>query len=146
MKKTIYIVDDNPYMREVLVMLVEEEEDLEVCGIAETATEALRTLCDLDADLVIADLSMPEMNGIEFIERLCQLKPQLRATILSARTETGYAEQALVAGAKGYFLKGDPMAIMEGIRRVLDGEIYVSSSMCTPALRKSTFNQVEPRA
>jgi len=146
MKKTIYIVEDNPYMREVLVMLIEEEEDLEVCGIAETATEALRTLCDLDPDLVIADLSMPGMTGIEFIERLCVLKPRLRVTILSAHTETVYAEQALVAGAKGYILKGDPMAIMEGIRLVLDGETYVSRSMRTPALRKHSLPQAEGRS
>ena len=139
MKKTIYIVDDNPDMREALVMLIQEEEDLEVCGIAETATEALRTLCDLDPDLVLADLSLPGMHGIEFVERLRVLKPRLRATILSGHTDTVYADRALVAGAKGYILKGDPMAIMEGIRCVLDGQTYVSRSMRTAALRKHTF-------
>ena len=142
MKKTIYIVDDNPYMREVLAMLVEEEDGLEVCGIAETPAEALRTLNHLDPNLVIADLSMPGMTGIEFIERLSILKPRLPVSILSAHTETVYAERALEAGAKGYILKGDPIAIMEGIRRILDGEIYVSRSMRTPVLRKR--GQMEP--
>lgn len=146
MKKTIYVVDDNPDMREALVMLVEDEEDLEVCGSAETAAEALRILRDLDPDLVIADLSLAGMHGIEFIQRLCALKPRLRATILSAQTETVYVEQALGAGAKGYILKGDPMDMMEGIRRVLDGETYVSRSMHAPAFRKPIFTGVESRS
>lgn len=143
-KRTIYIVDDNADMREVLAMLVEEEEDLEVCGIAATAPEALGILCDLDPDLVISDLSLRGMNGMEFIERLCVLKPMLQAAIISAHADSVYAEQALVAGAKGYILKGDPTLMMDGIRRVLDGEIYVSRSVRAPAFRKH-IARVEPR-
>lgn len=143
LKKKIYIIDDNPDMREVLVMLIEEEKDLEVCGMAETATEALRSLHDLNPDLVIADLSLPGMNGIEFVGCLSKLRPRLRATILSAYTETAYAEQAVAAGAKGYILKGDPVAIIEGIRRVLNGELYVSSMMRTPAIMEYVSTRVE---
>lgn len=138
MKKKIYIVDDNPEMREVLAMFIEEEEDLEVCGSAATASEALRSLRDLDPDLVIADLSLPGIDGIEFIERLCVEKPRIRAAILSAHTETVYAERALGAGAKGYIVKGDPIDIMVGIRRVLDGETYVSRSVRPPVVRGHT--------
>lgn len=144
MKKTIYIVDDSPDMCEVLVMLIEEEEDLEVCGIAATAMEALDTLCDLDPDLVITDLGLPGMSGMEFIERLCLLKPMQRMAIISAHAEAVYAEQSLLAGAKGYILKGDPTAMMEGIRRILEGEIYVSRSMRTSADRKNSFTNVQP--
>ena len=135
MKKTIYIVDDNPDMCEVLVMLIKEEEDLEVCGIAATATEALEALSGLDPDLVITDLGLPGMSGMEFIERLCVLKPTLRAAVMSAHGDSTYAEQSLDAGAKGYILKGDPIVMIEAIRRILGGEIYVSRAMRRSAHR-----------
>lgn len=129
MNQTIYIVEDNLLVREALVMLIEDEPDLEVCGVAGTASEALDALLGMNPDLVLTDLSLPGMSGIELIERLRILKPHQRMLMLSGRAESAYAEQALAAGAKGYILKGDPLAIMEGIRQILDGAVYVSRSV-----------------
>ena len=131
MKQTIYIIDDNAFVREALAMMVEDEPDLEVCGVAETSAKALDALLDMTPDLILVDFSLPGMNGIEFIERLRILKPQQRMLMLSGHTEPAYAEQALTAGARGYILKGEPSAIMEGIRHVLAGEVYVSDSAQT---------------
>jgi DNA-binding NarL/FixJ family response regulator len=129
MNQTIYIVEDNLLVREALVMLIEDEPDLEVCGVAGTASEALDALLGMNPDLVLTDLSLPGMSGIELIERLRILKPHQRMLMLSGRAEPTYAEQALAAGAKGYILKGDPLAIMEGIRQILGGAVYVSRSV-----------------
>ena len=129
MNQTIYIVEDNLLVREALVMLIKDEPDLEVCGVAGTASEALDALLGMNPDLVLTDLSLPGMSGIELIERLQIQTPRQRTAMLSGRTEPTYAEQALAAGAKGYILKGNPLAIIEGIRQVLGGAVYVSRSV-----------------
>lgn len=119
MKRTIYIVEDNPSVREALVMLIEDEPDMEVCGIASAAAEALAAIPVAGPDLVLTDFSMPGMNGVEFVERLLIQNPRQRVTVLSGHPEPFYAEQARGAGARSYIVKGDAEAMMEGIRQVL---------------------------
>lgn len=129
MTHSIYIVDDNAHVREALIMLIEEEPDLLICGSAETALEALDVLPSIDADLVLTDFSLPGLSGVELIERLSTLKPRQLMAVLSAHAESSYAEQSLAAGARGYFLKDDPTAVVAGIRRVLGGDVYVSPDL-----------------
>ncbi|MEX2401607.1 MAG: response regulator transcription factor [Rhodothermales bacterium] len=126
MKQTLYIVEDNLLVQEALVMLIEDEPDLVVCGVAETAIEALEVLSGVSPDLILTDFSLPGMNGIELIERLRVRMPGQRAAMLSGQTDPTCAERALAAGANGYILKGDPLAMLEGIRQILDGTVYVS--------------------
>ena len=126
MTHTIYIVDDNVSVREALIMLIEEEPDLAICGAADTAVDALEVILRMQPDLVLTDYSLPGMSGVELIERLGILKPEQRVAMLSAHVERAYADQALSAGAAGYLLKGDGQAIIEGIRRMLGGNAYVS--------------------
>lgn len=129
MKHTIYIVDDNVFVREALIMLIEEEPDLVICGAADTAVEALEVILRLQPDLVLTDYSLLGMSGIELIERLAILKPGQRVAMLSAHMEPVYADKALAAGAMGYILKGDGQSIVKGIRRVRDGNVYVSPAV-----------------
>lgn len=131
MTRTIYIIEDNALVREALIILIEEEPDLAICGMAETAVEALEEILQAEPDVVLTDFSLPGMSGIELIERLSILKPEQRVAMLSAHTSPIYAEQALAAGALGYILKGNAVAVLSGIRRVLDGEVYVSPSVRT---------------
>lgn len=136
MTRTLYLVDDHPLLREALLLLIEDQQDLSVCGVAETAMEALGAIPEVNPDLVLTDFSLSGMNGIELIKRLLILNPQQRAAILSGHTEPVYVEQALSAGAKGYILKGEPLGMMEGIRHVLDGGVYVSPSIRASADRR----------
>lgn len=129
MKRSLYMVDDHPLVREALVLLIEGEPDLELCGMAETATEALAAIPEVNPDLVLVDLSLPGMNGIELIQRLLALNPLQRTVILSGHTEPAHVEKSLAAGARGYILKGEPLTIMKGIRHALGGEVYVSRSI-----------------
>lgn len=109
-------------------MLIEDEPGLEVCGVAGTASEALETLSGVSPDLILTDFSLPGINGIELIERLRLTMPEQRAAMLSGQADPACAEQALAAGARGYILKGDPEAMLDGIRQILAGTIYVSRS------------------
>ena len=128
MKKTIYIVDDSADLLEVLEAFIEHEEDLEVCGVSETAAAALEAVPLLNPDLVLTDLSLPGLDGIEFIKRLLVMRPEQWVAILSGHPQTFYAKQAFAAGARGYLLKAEPKNIIQGIRHVLSGHIYNSRS------------------
>lgn len=119
MRHSIYIVDDNWAVREALVLLIESEEDLRVCGTAGTAAEALNGIPEAEPDLVITDLSLPEISGIELVARLRTLRPGQRTVILSGHPEAEYASRAREAGANGCIMKGDPEMMLEGIREAL---------------------------
>ena len=138
MKHTIYIVEDNRHVREALSMLIDEEPDLEVCGIAGTAAGALDMIRDVKPDLVLTDLSLPGMSGIELIERLQAERPEQRVVVVSAHLEPAHAEQALAAGAAGYYMKGDPSAIIDGIRQALAGEANAGQSVPSPPSRPTS--------
>lgn len=141
MTRTLYVIDDNVFVRDALIMLIEEEPDLAICGVAESAVEALDAILQVMPDLVLTDFSMPLMSGIELIERLGILNPEQRVAMLSAHAEPIRADQAVAAGAMGYILKGNARSIIAGIRRVLDGDVFVSPAVRTaPAVPHQDSN------
>ena len=113
-------------MREMLRDFIGEELDLEVCGSAASGEEALESLKDADVDLVLVDVSLPKMSGIELVQQLQARRPELRCLMLSGHGESGYVQRSLAAGAKGYIMKGNPYEIPEAITTVLDGGMYLS--------------------
>lgn len=129
MTHTIYVIDDNIFVREALIMLIEEEADLVICGAADTAVDALEAILRLQPDLVLTDYSLPGMTGVDLVERLGALKPEQRVALFTAHMEPAYVDRALAAGAVGYILKEDWPSIITGIRHVLYGNVYVSSEL-----------------
>ncbi len=128
--KKILIVDDHPLMREGLALALNAEADLTVCGQVASAEEALTTLEELDPDLIIVDISLPGMSGLELIKYLQGLRSEIRILVVSRHDETFYAERAIRTGAHGYVMKieaGD--VLVTAVRRVLDGRIYVSEEI-----------------
>lgn len=125
----VFIVEDHFVMRETLGYLIKREPGLAVCGVAETGEAAFQQLATVAADLVLVDLSLPGMNGIDLIQRLQARQPDLPCLILSGHTEVTYIRQALAAGARGYVLKGNPPEIVEGIRAVGGGGTYLSAAV-----------------
>ena len=124
-KSQIFIVEDHRMMREAYQLLLEMEPDMEVCGSASSAEDALTTLEETNPDLVLVDVSLPGMSGIELVEKLHASRPQLPTLIISGHDEMVYADQARRAGAKGYLdKKGLSHIMLDAIRHVLDGEIY----------------------
>ena len=127
MENKILIVDDHPLMRKGIAMTIDAERDLKVTGQVDSAEEALEKLDAIGPDLVIIDISLPGMNGLELVKHLQALHPELPLMVVSRHDETLYAERALRAGAKGYVMKLEAAdTIVEAIRRVLRGGIYVS--------------------
>jgi DNA-binding NarL/FixJ family response regulator len=130
MKHRIFILEDHPVMRRGYRNLINGEMDIEVCGEAETAMEALELIPAAAPDLVIADISLEGMNGIQFIKRLQSERPGLDVLVVSMHEESLYAERALQAGAVGYLMKTEAdSSVVRAIRRVLSGRIYVSDRM-----------------
>ncbi|MGH8144783.1 MAG: response regulator [Rhodanobacteraceae bacterium] len=106
---------------------------LSVCGAAGSAETALRELPGLDVNVVLIDMSLPQMSGIKLIAALHTQFPEMRCLIMSGHNEPGYVQRALAAGARGYVLKGKPPEVQPAIEAVLAGERYLS-----PALREKS--------
>ena len=126
----ILLVDDHPLLRQGIAMTIEAEADFEVVGQASDAEEALARFDALAPDLVITDISLPGMNGLELLKHLLTLYPDLPVLVVSRHDEELYAERAVRAGARGYVSKlaaGDQ--IVTAIRRVLRGGIHLSEDL-----------------
>jgi DNA-binding NarL/FixJ family response regulator len=126
------IVDDHPILRKGLSMLIEQEPDLMVDGEAEDAQKAMEMIEALSPDMVIVDISLPGIDGIELLKMIKLRHPDLPTLVVSMHDESLFAERALRAGARGYVMKQEaPDKVLSGIRRVLAGEIFVSSRITT---------------
>lgn len=129
-KKRVLLVDDHPIMRHGLAQLIRAEADLEVCGEGGSASEGLPLVGSLKPDLVVADLTLPDKHGLEFIKDVQSMYPGTLMLVLSMHDESLYAERVLRAGARGYVMKETAADMLVlAARRVLDGGIYLSEKM-----------------
>jgi DNA-binding NarL/FixJ family response regulator len=137
-KKTqVLIVDDHPIVRDGLTTIINHEQDLNVCGQADDAPEALKTIDELKPDVVIVDISLKSSNGIELTKSIKAEHPKLPVIVLSLHDEYVYAERSIFAGAKAYLMKDAASEnIIKAIRTVLSGEIYVSDEISKKFLHK----------
>jgi DNA-binding NarL/FixJ family response regulator len=136
-KHRIVIVDDHPIVRQGLAQLIDQEDDLHICGQAEDAHEAMRAIRQLNPDLVIVDISLRTTSGIDLIKDIKTQFPTLPVLTLSMHDEALYAERALRAGARGYIMKQEaPAEVVAAIRRVLAGTTYVSQGMAAKMVSK----------
>ena len=136
-KKRVFIVDDHPIVRDGLTMIINHEKDLEVCGHADGAPEAIKAISELSPDVVTIDIALKGSDGIELTKDLKTRYPTLPMIVLSIYDELTYAERALHAGARAYLMKEVASGnIVAAIRTVLSGEIYVSNAMGKKLLRK----------
>lgn len=116
-------------MREMLAAFLNTEPDIDVCGIAANGRDALETIDSDACDIILIDVAMPMMNGIELVRRLRDRGVELPCLMLSGHAEAMYIQGALDAGARGYVMKGDPDTILEAVRCVLAGERYLSKEV-----------------
>lgn len=129
-RKRVLLVDDHPIMRHGLAQLIRAEADLEVCGEGGSASEGLALVGSLKPDLVVADLTLPDKHGLEFIKDVQSMYPGTLMLVLSMHDESLYAERVLRAGARGYVMKETAADMLVlAARRVLDGGIYLSEKM-----------------
>jgi DNA-binding NarL/FixJ family response regulator len=144
-KRTVLIVDDHPIVRQGLAQLINQEKDLEVCGQAEDAHEALQAIRQLNPDMVIVDIGLKDTSGMELIKDLKVQYPDLPVLTLSMYDEAVYGERALRAGARGYVMKQEATEkVVTAIRRVLAGDVYVSSGMAAKMVSKFVGGGARP--
>ncbi len=135
--RRVLIVDDHPIVRQGLRRVMENEDDLMVCGEAETARDARAAIKELSPDVIIADISLKQGDGIELVRDVRAHYPNLPILVLSMHDETIYAERMLSAGANGYIMKqAASEQFLVSLRRVLDGGIYVSEAVGNNMIQK----------
>jgi DNA-binding NarL/FixJ family response regulator len=128
----VLLADDHRLVRTGIRSLLEQMEGVEVLGEAEHGREVLRMLKTTRPDVVVMDISMPELNGLETTAYITHDYPQVRVIILSVHAAEPYVLQAIQAGAAGYLLKTAAREELEtALRAVARGEIYLSPAVAT---------------
>ncbi|MCB0231373.1 MAG: response regulator transcription factor, partial [Anaerolineae bacterium] len=123
----VFLADDHAVVREGLRYLLEAQEDITVVGDVGTGRQAVTEVKRLAPDVVVMDVSMPDMNGIEATGRILEILPQTRVLILSMQSSAEHVYRALQAGAHGYLLKESAgKVLVEAVRSVHSGGRYLS--------------------
>lgn len=120
-----------------MALLINREVDLEVCGEAQGAASALSALSNIEADLIILDISLNGPDGLDLLKTMRLKEMSVPVLVLSMHDETTYAERALRAGANGYIMKQEAAEkVLTAIRRILGGEVYLSERLTAKMLRQ----------
>ena len=126
----VLLADDHTIVRKGLRSLLEEEEGIEVIGEAEDGREAIKLVEKLHPDIVVMDIAMPGLNGLEATRQLRRLYPEIKILILSMYANEEYVFQTLQAGAQGYLVKkAAPLELMSAIKAVYQGNSFLSPSI-----------------
>lgn len=137
-KYTILIVEDHSIVRMGLSMLISQLDDMSVCGEMESGDSALEFLKKEKPDMIIADISLKDMSGIDLIKYIRRNDHKVPILVLSVFDEEFYAERAFAAGATGYIMKQEASEVLvRAIRTVLSGEIYASDAVRNRLVKKA---------
>lgn len=133
MKKGLYLVEDHPIVREGLVKMFNQEEDLCTCGQAPDVATALQEIPGAKCDGILLDLSLGDsLGGLTLIKDLRKLGVKTPILVVSMHEESLYAERALLAGAQGFVMKSESTeTLLTAVRKVLSGQVYLSADMVT---------------
>jgi DNA-binding NarL/FixJ family response regulator len=129
-KIKILVVDDHPMMREAMVTALNEEADMQVICEASNGIEAIKFAEENKPDVILMDLLMPGMDGLETIARVYEVDPQAKILVVTSLEDEDKVLAAIQAGALGYFPKTAPRTfLLEAIRKVADGVPYLPSGI-----------------
>ena len=144
MATRVMIAEDHPQVRSGLRLLIDAEEDLEVCCEAADGEEALRKAKVYEPDLLLLDLSMPLKGGLEVARILKDDRPGIAILVLTMHEEEGYFYQLLEAGASGYVVKGAaPSDLLSAIRAVSQGGVVLHPSLAKGLVERFRGNSSE---
>jgi DNA-binding NarL/FixJ family response regulator len=136
-KRSVFIVDDHPLMRQGLSLLINQQQDLEVGGWAEDAETALQAIANNRPSVMIVDISLNGSDGLDLLKTIRSFDGTLPVLILSMHDESVYAERALRAGANGYIMKQQATEeVLAAVRRILNGGVYLSDGMSNKILQQ----------
>jgi len=136
-KRSVFIVDDHPLLRQGLTLLINQQHDLQVIGEAEDAQTALQAVANRRPDVMIVDISLAGADGLDLLKNIRTFYGPLPVLILSMHDEATYAERALRAGANGYIMKQQATEeVLVAMRRILSGGVYLSDRMSNNMLQQ----------
>jgi DNA-binding NarL/FixJ family response regulator len=136
---TVLVVDDHPLVRAGLTALVATTEDLKVIGGARNGEQAIALAEQLRPDVILMDLSMPGMDGVEATHRIMTAFPDMRVVVLTSFAEHDRVTRALAAGAVGYLLKDcDPREVLAGVRSAARGHAPIDPRVARALLPSTT--------
>jgi two-component system response regulator NreC len=142
----LLLVDDHAVVRLGLKMLIESEGDLEIAGEADSAKSALERAASLQPDVILMDVGLPDLSGIEITREIKKLYPGIAIVALTIHEDEEYFFRMLDAGASGYVPKrAAPEELLSAIRLVASGEVYIYPSLAK-LLVKDYLNQPHPGA
>ena len=144
-KIKIVLVDDHAVVRAGVKRLLEQEDLFEVIGEAESGEKAYQLFGELNPDVMVMDLSMPGMGGLEAIRRILMRYDKAKILVLSMHEDLSFANQALKLGAKGYLIKntlGDDLA--KSIKDILKGEVFLSDEIAKKIAMQSIAGDQDP--
>jgi len=144
-KVTIVLVDDHAVVRAGVRRLLEQEALFEVIGEAESGEKAYQIFGELKPDVMVMDLSMPGMSGLEAIRRILMRHERARILVLTMHEDLSFANQALKLGAKGYLIKntlGDDL--VKSIQTVSRGEVFLSDEIAKKMAMQSILGDQDP--
>ena len=131
----IVLADDHGVVRDGLRVLLEAQSDIQVVGDAANGREAMRVTQQLHPDVVVMDIAMPELNGIEATLQIHDVSPSTQVLVLSMHSTTEHIFRALQAGARGYLLKDSAGAeVVDAVRAVHAGRRYLSQKIASTVI------------
>jgi two-component system, NarL family, response regulator NreC len=143
----ILLADDHALVRQGFKMILAAQADMEIVGEAGNGREAVQLCEELRPDIVVMDVAMPELNGIEATRRLATALPHTRVIALSMHKDSVYVREILRAGARGYLLKDSPAGdLVSAVRSVASGESYLSPGVSNAVLddyRRHVTNPID---
>ena len=142
----LLLVDDHAVVRSGLHMILETESDLEIVGEAGTAQEAIQAVKNLKPDVVLMDIGLPDLSGIEATSKIKQIRPETAVVALTIHEDEEYFFKMLDAGANGYVPKrAAPEELLTAIRAAAEDEVYLYPSLAK-LLVKDFVSQEHPRS
>jgi len=130
MKIKILLADDHKILRNGLHALIEKQENLELIGEVENGQKAVQLTCELKPDIVIMDISMPDLNGIEATQQIIAKTTGVKVIALSVHSDKRFVAGMLKAGASGYLLKENTFEeLVKAVHTVIEGNIYISPAI-----------------
>lgn len=146
-KLRIFLADDHVVLRDGLTVLINTQPDMEVVGEAADGRGLLQQAPQCRPDVVVMDVSMPNMGGAQTTAQVRQMWPEIQVVALTRHSEPGYVRQLLQAGAHGYVLKqAGAEELIEAIRTVAAGGTYLDSSLTSRAVQEFVRTQSESSA
>jgi len=144
-KIRVLMVDDHAVVRAGYRMLLKNSEDIEVVAEAENGEEACKYYIDIKPDIVVMDLSLPGIGGLEAIRRIIARDSEARILVFTMHEGTLFVEQALQAGARGYITKSSaPEVLVEAIRKLATGQLHLDSEIAQRLAYQKTRGKDTP--